>query len=207
MLLTDHDSVNQILEPLKQQSWCIPNQGTTKLANTGRVGNWIEQQFGIKQNCSTKPDSAYAELKTLGVTGKRPMASIGNVSWEEYQKIRDSSYNHWCTSEPMKKMQRTLWVFWLYEDQYSHSPRYRIQSWHYLDFNELDFNTKLILDNDYEACCREIQRRSYGRSRTVSGHYLALGTKGDSDYVYPNWKFTSRFVDLIRCNKLALQLG
>lgn len=207
MLLTDHTSVNQVLTPIKLKEFTIPNEGTTKLANTGRVGNWIEQQFGIKQNPSTLPDSSYAELKTLGVTRQVAPASIGNVTWEEYSAVRNGMNQYWCTSQPYKKMQRTLWVFWDLVDPDPCNPVYKIRSWHYVDLDSLPMWLTQSLDADYQKAAKTFKRRRYENAQTVKGRYLTLGTKGDSQYVYPNWKFTVRFVRCVLEGVIGTELS
>lgn len=207
MLLTDHQTVNAILAPLRDRAWSIPNEGTTKLGNTGRVGNYIEQQFGISQNCSRAADSTYAELKTMGISRRIAKTSIGNVTYEEYQRIREGKTASWVASDPYRKMERTLWVFWEYADDDPDCPLYRLRSWHYLDLNELDIRDKMILESDYQTSVKSIRRHSYERSTRTSGYYLEMGTKGDSYYVYPNWKFNKEFVEKILRGQLGLTLS
>lgn len=205
MLLTDHQQVNQVLKPMLEE-FRIPNKGTTKLGNKGRVGNWIEQCFGIAQNSDRAADSPYAELKTMGVSDRIARASIGNVSWEEYQKIKEGRTS-WINSDPFRKMERTLWVFWDRVDRTEYNPSYKLRSWHYVDLNQLDDRHKLCLWSDWEKSQNVIKRSTYERSQCSSGLYLELGTKGDSSYVYPNWKFSTYFVRDVLMGRIGLTLS
>jgi hypothetical protein len=206
MLLTDHVQVNAVLKPMLNE-FRIPNRTTTKLANKGRVGNWIEQCFGIDQNSDREADSAYAELKTMGISDRVARASIGNVTWDEFQTLKEGSQS-WTNSDPYRKMERTLWVFWERVDRNPYDPSYKLRSWHYVDLKMLPDQDYLTLFHDFEKCREAVRRSSnYYNSRTESGLYLELGTKGDAQYVYPNWKFSTHYIRRIMQGDIGLTLS
>jgi hypothetical protein len=197
-----HQLVEQKLSPLKTP-FTIPYDGTsqTKLSNTGRFGFYIERQFKIGPNNDRAADTEYAEFKSVNIKNTFTITpiSIGTIPEHEYNRL-SSHFPHvsFLNSDPFKKMERTLYVFYRKEG-WSDNPTYKVESWVHIDMTTLDDLTKQILENDYWQCVQTMTKHSYRRlsyhtSQNPSTRYLQLSYKGDGYYNYPCWKFSSEFM-------------
>lgn len=207
MTLT-HEIVEQVLSPLRATPFEIPLDGTsqTRLANTGRVGFFVERILGILPNNSRSADTEYAEIKTVKITGNsvKPI-SIGTIPLTEYNRISNSVYPMFESSDPFKKMKKTLYIFYRVVESFG-NPKYIVDGWIHLDMNSISETDKQWLDIDYHKCVEAIKIQSYNKlcgssAKRPSTRYLQLSYKGDACYTYPCWKFSTEWVQNMR--KLA----
>lgn len=205
-----HEIVEQVLSPLRASPFEIPFDGTsqTRLANTGRFGFFVERIFGISPNSSRDPDTDYGEIKTVRVTGNsvKPI-SIGTIPIGEYDKLSLSSFPSFESSDPFKKMKKTLYVFYRVVESFG-NPKYIIEGWIHLDMSAILENDRQWLAVDYHHCVEAMKSQSYYKlsgssGRRPSTRYLQLSYKGDACYTYPCWKFSTEWMQNMR--KLANQ--
>lgn len=194
--------IEQILSPLREP-FMILEDGTsqTDLRNNGRVGFHVEKLFGIQPNSSRAPDLGTWEIKTVRPGTK---VSIGTMPESEFWHIKHAPNHVFSVSEPYRKMKNTLFVFYDKIMDWP-DPVYIMRGWGACQLDLLPPSTKTLIETDYRVICREIAQRAsrdtltdylkkYG---TISGSCLSLAYKGDRDYVYPAWSFTSRFMNSI----------
>jgi hypothetical protein len=193
--------IEKILSPLRTP-FVIKEDGTsqTKLTNTGRVGFYVERQFGIVANNSREPDLGKWEIKSAQLNKK---ITIGTMPNSEFDNIYKNSVHNWSDSEPYKKMKNTLLI--IYEKLQSRpEPKYIMQGWGACSLDLMNDNTKKILQEDYEFICNYIKQNSTSRDNlttylmtygSISGTYLSLAYKGDGQngYNYPAWSFQASF--------------
>ena len=200
-----HKIVKQVLTPLRENSFEIAVDGTsqTRLANTGRVGFFIERLFGITPNRSRDPDTKYGEIKTVKVTGNsvKPI-TIGTIPFGEYNRLSSNVYSVFENSDPFKKMKKTLYVFYRQIESVG-NPYYIIEGWAHLDMQSIPENYRNWLEIDYNHCVNAIKKQSYAKlsgpsGRRPSTRYLQLSYKGDTCYTYPCWKFSTEWVQNMR---------
>jgi hypothetical protein len=186
-----------------RQPFTIKEDGTsqTRLTNRGRVGFHVERLFGIMPNKDRGSDFKDCELKTLQPGNK---VTIGTMPNEEFDRIKRESIHQFETSDPFKKMKKTLFVVYTNLSKIP-EPTYYMNGWGLLDLTTLNEPTKRILQLDYEHICETIASkcnsrddvtrylRNYG---SISGKYLSLAYKGagDNGYNYPAWSFQSTFM-------------
>jgi hypothetical protein len=196
-----HELVEQVLSPLKTP-FTIPYDGTsqTKRTNTGRFGFFIEREFKIGPNNDRSADTTYAEIKSVNIKSKFTITpiSIGTIPRSEYcDLVENFPKVSFIGSDPYKKMEKTLYVFYRKTDY--DDPEYNIESWVHVSMSSLDDETKLILENDYRLCVEAMVKHSYDKlshntSQNPYTRYLKLSYKGDGYYNYPCWKFSSEFM-------------
>jgi hypothetical protein len=193
--------IEEILSPLRTP-FIIKEDGTsqTKLTNTGRVGFYVERQFGIVANNSREPDLGLWEIKSAQLNKKITIGTMPNL---EFDNIYKQSVHTWSNSEPYKKMKNTLLV--IYEKLQSRpEPKYIMHGWGACRLESMSNETKKILQEDYEFICNHIKQSSSSRDGltrnimnhgSVSGDYLSLVYKGDGQngYNYPAWAFQASF--------------
>ena len=195
-------NVEQILGHLREP-FIIKEDGTaqTNRLNNGRMGFYVEKQFGILPNSSRAPDLGNWEIKTVRPGTK---VSIGTMPDDEFYKIKNSSSNFFSLSEPYKKMKNTLFVFYDKLEDWP-DPVYIVRGWGACKLDDMSDTVKNVLDTDYKWICKQIAQRASRDSLTdylkkygtISGTYLSLAYKGDRSYIYPAWSFTSRFTNSI----------
>ena len=172
--------------------------------NTGRVGFFIERNFGILPNNDRSPDLGSWELKTTR-PGKK--ISIGTMPESEHRKIVTSDEYSFFDSEPYKKMKNTLFVVYDKLTDYP-QPEYVMLGWAMCKLDLLSDYVKKELDSDYRFICKQIKRYSTTRDNltahlrqcgTISGDYLTLSYKGSGycGYNYPAWSFKGSFIKQI----------
>lgn len=172
--------------------------------NTGRVGFFIERNFGILPNNDRNPDFGSWELKTTR-PGKK--ISIGTMPESEYNAIVRCENNLFFTSEPYRKMRNTLYVIYDKLCDYP-QPEYVVLGWATCQLDSLTAYVKRELNSDYRFICNQIKRYSSSRNNltahlrqygTISGDYLTLSYKGSghNGYNYPAWGFKGSFINHI----------
>lgn len=194
--------VEQILSPYRK-SFIIEEDGTsqTDLRNNGRVGFFVEKLFGIRPNSDRGPDLGNWEIKTVRPGTK---VSIGTMPDSEFRRIKNSVSHVFSTSDPYQKMKNTLFIFYDKIEDWP-DPVYIIRGWGACRLDSMSDSIKTVLDSDYRGICKEIANRSSRDSLTdylkkygtMSGRFLSLAYKGDRDYVYPAWSFTTKFMNSI----------
>lgn len=194
--------VEQTLGHLRQP-FIIKEDGTsqTDYCNNGRVGFYVEKQFGIRPNSSRSPDLGIWEIKTVRPGTK---VSIGTMPESEFYNIKNSTSHHFSSSEPYAKMKNTLFVFYDKLEDWP-DPVYIMRGWGACKLDDMSDTIKSVLDTDYRWICKQIAQRASRDSLTdylkkygtISGSYLSLAYKGDRRYVYPAWSFTARFTNSI----------
>lgn len=195
-------NVEQILSPYRE-SFIIREDGTsqTDLRNNGRVGFFVEKLFGVLPNSDRGPDLGNWEIKTVRPGTK---VSIGTMPDSEFRRIKNSVSHLFSTSDPYQKMKNTLFVFYDKIEDWP-DPVYIIRGWGACQLDLMSDSVKAVLDADYRGICKEIANRSSRDSLTdylkkygtISGRFLSLAYKGDRDYVYPAWSFTTKFMNSI----------
>ena len=201
MVQLTHKIVKEALTPLKEK-FHIPYDGTsqTRYGNTGRFGFYVERRLGISPNSLREADTEYAEVKSVNIKNKFTInpVSIGTIPYHEYRYLKNNFPNvYFTSSDPYKKMLKTLYVFYRKESQ--DEPEYKVEQWVHVDIDSLDRLTKQILENDFWFCVKAMSKYTYDTlsNRTdlnPSTQYLRLGYKGDGYYNYPCWKFSPEFL-------------
>lgn len=198
------EKLYEVLEPHIgiENMFEIVEDGTsqTSLTNKGRFGFWVEGQFKVIPNRSQDPDLGNVELKSVMIKGSssnptfKDMA-IGNITWDEFLKIRDEDLD-FKQSLPYRKAQNTLTVFYRRTDEYW----YCIERQMYVSFSQ---QSKALIDalkQDYKILCEYLETQSYnslGSGLKPSTKYLTIKRKGDAQYTYPCWHFTKEWTKAV----------
>jgi hypothetical protein len=194
--------VDQVLSP-----WVSPFKidydGTSQTHpnNHGRVGFFAESKFHVAANSDRGPDLGHTEIKTVRSDfGNYKNMSIGLVTKDEYRNLRNSSQRlKFENSEPYKKMHQTLFITYCVVSPGT-NPVYSILSWKNVNLNELPHNIRMRLQADYDQCVHAMKSYSFDelsdKVRIPRGatKYLTIVPKGDTQYVYPSWKFKANFL-------------
>lgn len=194
--------VDQVLTPWVHP-FTIVYDGTSQTHpnNHGRVGFFAESKFNVIANSSRSPDLGHTEIKTIRQDfGKYKDMSIGNMTTEEYHRLRCSSKRPmFQDSDPYSKMQQTLFITYCVVEP-GDDPWYSILSWKNINLSELPHNIRMRLQADYDQCVHAIKSYSYKELSTKvriprgATKYLTIAPKGDTQYVYPAWKFRANFL-------------
>jgi hypothetical protein len=199
-----HQLVEQSLMPLKGNTFQIDYDGSSQTHpdNSGIFGFFIERLFKIHPNSCRAADTEYAEIKTVKIEGNSfKSVSIGTIPESEYRKIRANNLT-FEQSDPFKKMQKTLYIFYrkTYNEEYN--LEFTIDSWIHMDMNFIHEFDKNALERDFQECVYAMKEQSY-EDLSDSGCYrpktkfLQLTYKGNSYYKYPSWKFSSAWMKKI----------
>jgi hypothetical protein len=187
--------VNKVLAEHMDRPFIIIPDGTsqTQFTNTGRVGFWVERQFGITPNNSQNPDAHWGEIKTVNCD-KFKTCSIGTISRLNWSAIEAGLQDTWLTSFAHKKMAITLFVFYskkiIDNADWVNMPQYTLKRMGIFEFDKLAHH----LEDDWARIVHMIKRSSgYGNAR-YTGTYLKLTYKGDAQHVYPSISFSAKFM-------------
>jgi hypothetical protein len=195
------DLISTKLAPWKKE-FKIVEDGTsqTHLANKGRFGFFVEKLFGILPNKNQLADYNGTELKAVSVkNGKAKSISIGTISFDEYRMLKSIDNPKIYNSIAYKKMKKTLYVFYS-TNKINGEPFYAIDSWYLCDYENLNINDKLVLEDDFKHSMMAIEKHAYDSlghpgCRPTSATYLDIGYKGKAGYNYPCWQFTSQWMN------------
>jgi hypothetical protein len=198
-------TIEQVLGHLREP-FIIAEDGSsqTRLSNHGRVGFYVERQFGILPNRDRSPDFGDYELKTTQPDKK---ISIGTMPESEFARIKREATHIFAESNPYAKIKNTLLVVYTKLSSYP-EPCYYMNGWGLLNLEKMSDRDKLILQEDYNCICEIIKKYCNSRDEvtdflrsngSISGKYLTLSYKGQGDwgYNYPAWGFQAKFMKLV----------
>jgi hypothetical protein len=194
--------IDQVLTP-----WASPFRinydGTSQThpKNYGRVGFFAESRFNVAANCDRGPDLGHTEIKTIrqDESGNYKDITIGNITKDEYNRLTSLKRPLFTDSDPYSKMQQTLFIPYCVVEP-GDDPWYAFMSWKNVNLNNLPHNIRLKLQADYDQCIHAMKSYSYDalstKVRIPRGEtkYLTIAPKGDTQYVYPAWKFKANFL-------------
>lgn len=169
--------------------------------NHGRVGFFAESRFNIRANCDRGPDLGHTEIKTIRRDfGNYKDMTIGNVTSKEYHSlIRSSQRPMFRDSDPYSKMQQTLFITYCVVEPGT-NPLYSFLYWKNVNLSGLPHHIRMRLQSDYDYCIYAMKSYSYDALSTRvqiprgATKYLTIAPKGDTQYMYPAWKFRANFL-------------